>query len=428
MNILAVNPWVYDFAAYDFWLKPYGFLTILTYLHNKGVKVDYIDCLNNKVTVDNLGRGKYFSQPIEKPPIFKAIPRYFKRYGITIEHLKKSLEGKKPDYILITSSMTYWYPALIDITRILKSHFPQTPIILGGTYATLCYEHAKTNIPCDFVFKNDSLEKFFNLLNIEVSYEELYSTMPIYENFYQKQDYIVFRTSWGCPFSCSYCAIKELFSDFFHINQQKVIQFIKKYADKGVKDFVLYDDAFLYNQSYVKSLLKTLEKLALNIRLHTPNALHLKFLDEEIAGLLKKTGFVNPHFGLETLNPELQKLWGDKVTKEDLIRGISLLKKAGFSEGEFSVYLLLGYPGQNLAALKADSEFINALGAKVSLAEFSPVPKTKIFDENKFSEPLLHNNSVFSSFQQEKIKEFWEIKNFVRNLNRKFSLKSKVTG
>jgi len=27
-NILLINPWIYDFAAYDFWMKPLGLLTL----------------------------------------------------------------------------------------------------------------------------------------------------------------------------------------------------------------------------------------------------------------------------------------------------------------------------------------------------------------------------------------------------------------
>ena len=71
MNILAINPWIVDFAAYDFWLKPYGFLVILSYLKNKRVNVDYIDCLDKKISQGTFGRGKYFSQIIKKPDIHK---------------------------------------------------------------------------------------------------------------------------------------------------------------------------------------------------------------------------------------------------------------------------------------------------------------------------------------------------------------------
>ncbi|MDP8290155.1 MAG: radical SAM protein [Candidatus Susulua stagnicola] len=423
MNILAINPWIVDFAAYDFWLKPYGFLALLTYLKNKGLNISYIDCLNNKITNANFGRGKYYSEIIEKPLALKSVPRYFKRYGITLDQFREYIANKNPDYILITSSMTYWYPGIIDAVNILKKEFPKVKIILGGTYATLLPKHAKKTTGCDFIFENYLLEDFFKLLKVKLNLEELLSTFPSYNEFYPTLDYIVLRTSWGCPFECDFCAIKKTSFKFFRLNIQSVINFILKYHHQGIKDFVLYDDAFLYEPNYAKELLRKIDNLNLNLNFHTPNALHLRFLDKEIANLLKKTGFINPHFGLETLNPKLQKLWGDKVKKDDLIKGANWLRQAGFRNGEFSAYLLLGYPNQNLNELKSDVDFLNSLGARAALAEFSPTPQTKIFQEYKedLNEPLLHNNSIFGFFQKEKIKDFWKIKNYTRESNKKLN-------
>ncbi len=55
MDILALNPRIVDYAAYDFWLKPYGFLVFLTYL-KKQLKIDYIDCLDKKYSKLILGK------------------------------------------------------------------------------------------------------------------------------------------------------------------------------------------------------------------------------------------------------------------------------------------------------------------------------------------------------------------------------------
>ncbi|MBN2120175.1 MAG: radical SAM protein [Candidatus Omnitrophica bacterium] len=423
MRILAINPWIYDFAAYDFWLKPYGFLSILSYLKTKQNRIDFIDCLDKKISKDPFGRGKYYSERIAKPKLLESVPRYFKRYGKTIAEVESEIKKTKPDFILITSSMTYWYPAISEVIKILKTHHPGTPIILGGTYATLCHSHAESIIGCDYLFENRKLNGFFELFNIGYEPKELFSTLPRYEDFYHKLDYVVLRTSWGCPFSCSYCAINELSDGFFRISQEKVIKFILKYCRKGIGDFVFYDDALLYENKYIKSLLRKILEAKINVRFHTPNALHLRFLDEETASLLKRTGFTNPHFGLETLNPSLQKKWGDKVNLSEVEKGVKTLKKAGFKNGEFSLYLLLGYPDQDLEELKKEIDFLNSQGARVSLAEFAITPKTKIFKdyENMFADPLLHNNSIFFSSRPQALKEFYWIKDYTRQLNKKLS-------
>ena len=441
MNILAVNPWIYDFAAYDYWLKPYGFLTLLTYISERGGKIDYLDALSAKVSHDEFGRGKYFSETIPTPEICKNIPRYFKRYGLRVEEFKNKLPQKKYDYILLTSSMTYWYLGVIDTVKILREAYPGTPIVLGGTYATLCREHAQEKAGCDKVFGNDELEKFFAFLNLPFERENFYATLPQWELFYPQPEYMVVKSSWGCPFTCSYCANPYLFKGFLRLPIEKVFDYIKKYS-VWTKNLVLYDDAFLYSPpleenncceatkgeaeppqiNYAKALLKKIAALDMGLSFHTPNALHWKFLDAELAHLLKTCGFKLPCFGMETMDENLQKSWGGKTGREELVRGVKLLREAGYRDGGYAVYLLLGYPGQDLSRLKKDLEFLNRLGVKVALAEFSPVPHTAIFETygKDLDEPLLQNNSIFGGCEKEKMQEFWKIKNYAKALNARF--------
>lgn len=48
IRFLLVNPPIYDFAAYDFWLKPYGLLSVAGYLRGKAEfqLFDYLDRLH----------------------------------------------------------------------------------------------------------------------------------------------------------------------------------------------------------------------------------------------------------------------------------------------------------------------------------------------------------------------------------------------
>ena len=38
-HILLINPWIHDFAAYDFWAKPMGLLIIAGLLKAHGIAV-----------------------------------------------------------------------------------------------------------------------------------------------------------------------------------------------------------------------------------------------------------------------------------------------------------------------------------------------------------------------------------------------------
>ena len=48
MRALLVNPWVYDFKAFDFWNKPVGLLIVADILKKFGFEIDFIDCMDRK--------------------------------------------------------------------------------------------------------------------------------------------------------------------------------------------------------------------------------------------------------------------------------------------------------------------------------------------------------------------------------------------
>lgn len=81
MRALLVNPWVYDFKAFDFWNKPLGLLIVARLLKSCGFEIDYLDCLDRaspyyqtNTRTDAFGRGKYLFEGVEKPRSSKKSP------------------------------------------------------------------------------------------------------------------------------------------------------------------------------------------------------------------------------------------------------------------------------------------------------------------------------------------------------------------
>ena len=86
-------------------------------------------------------------------------------------------------------------------------------------------------------------------LKADYDAERIFTTLPCYEDFYRELDYVVLRTSWGCPFNCSYCAIAVLSQGFTTVGVEPVVTFIKKYRRRGIEDIVFYDDALLVDRN-----------------------------------------------------------------------------------------------------------------------------------------------------------------------------------
>jgi radical SAM superfamily enzyme YgiQ (UPF0313 family) len=299
---------------------------------------------------------------------------------------------EKPTSIYMASGMTYWYPGVRLAIRILKEHFPGVPIILGGIYATLCFDHANRTSGATYVYRGN----FFKSGQDDI--------LPAYDLLKEKE-MLPLNTSRGCPFHCTYCASGILNEHFVQRDPVDVFEELMHYRDRyGTKRFVFYDDALLYRpDSGIKKLLRMVMASGGGFRFYTPNGLHARFIDEELAYLLKASGFKELRLSLETANEKIQKLTGDKVSATDLKRAVLLLKEAGFEKNDIGVYILIGTPWLNIEKTKEDVLFVNSLGAKAVLASYSPIPHTKdytilvesgIIEENL--DPIWHNKAVFS--------------------------------
>lgn len=447
-SILLVNPWIHDFSAYDLWMKPLGLLYLGAFLEKHNYKVYLIDCLNTHSRDRKFGCGKLPYQVIAKPAIFKDIPRKYKRYGITPEtlsyELKRFANSTSPELILVTSMMTYWYPGVFETIRHLKNNFPNVPIVLGGIYATLCYEHAVKYSGADYVIKGPGEMAILKLANqllsnqcssVRATHElplpddlpypayHLYpvrndiiktniskqsiptTTTNISNGVYDSLSYVAMLTSRGCPFKCTYCASTLLYDGFYQRAPEKVFAEIEHYITKfKINDIAFYDDALMVNpENHIEPLLDLIISKGINkkVSFHTPNGLHIRYISQSIAQKLFDAGFKTLRLGFESNQLRWQSNSSGKVTNNEFIVVINNLKNAGYFPDDIGVYLMLGLPGQTIEEINKTIEFVKQNGCRIKIAQYAPIPGTVAFqkavDEYGLNpdEPLLHNKSIY---------------------------------
>jgi len=418
-HILAVNPWIHDFSAYDVWAKPAGLFTLVSILRLHGYRVSYIDCLDrfheNAGASDPKkrgGRGPYLKTEIPKPKALANIPRRYSRYGIRPEWFKADLASTpRPDLVLVTSMMTYWAPGVQETIRMVKAVYPESPLLLGGIYASLCSEHATHFSGADQIVPGACESR---ILDVAGAYTRWHAT-PMFDpgdldtypfpafDLQRKIGYIPLLTSRGCPYSCEYCASHRLSPIRLERSAESVVEEIRYWQSTfAVSDFALYDDAFLVNSD--RHALPLLEKLAgteLSIRIHTPNALHIRQVTREAARLMFKTGFETIRLGLETADPASRRTMDDKVTIKEFRRAVAVLKAAGFNAGQIGVYLLVGLPEQSMDSVKQAIKEVKDTGATPIPAYYSPIPHTALWEKavgsSRYdlpSDPVFTNNSI----------------------------------
>ena len=411
-HILLLNPWITDFAAYNLWIKPLGLLKIASLLRENGFRVTLIDCLYFPIKTKRCGDGKFFKTKIEKPPPLKSIPRNYSQYGIPEEILLKRLSFlEEPDLICVTSGMTYWYPGVFKLIETTKKLFKNVPTILGGIYATLCYEHAKKHSGVDIVFSGtgeiEILELISELTSMKLQTSNLKRQTcelpyPAFD-LYPQLDYVCLATSRGCPFKCTYCASPFLTKGFFKRDPLKIVDEIEYWVSKyRINNIAFYDDALLIEPSkHFIPMMKEVIKKSIRCNFHTPNAIHIKEIDEEVADLLFRGGFKTIRLGFETSDETTQIETGRKVDNEEYRQAVKYLKRVGYSGDEIGVYIMAGLPGQRVGEVQESIAFVKETGAKPMLVEYSPIPHTSLFEKAKKmsrfdleNEPLFHNNSI----------------------------------
>jgi radical SAM superfamily enzyme YgiQ (UPF0313 family) len=362
-----------------------------------------------KINSRSFGTGKFFSEEINKPPIYAQVPRKFKRYGIPIDSFKEQLGSiPKPEVILVTSIMTYWYPGVHEAVYILKKYFPNTPVILGGIYATLCNGFASSYSKADVVFEGSNIRQLLSIIeNLTYTRADFkYTNFLEWPNpafsLYKYLDYSCVLTSIGCPFKCTYCASQKLNPEFLQRPVDSVVrEIIQRIEENKVIDFAFYDDAlFVNSEKHIKPILKNIADFGVDLRLHSPNGLHARFLDEELAYLLNQAGFKTIRLSLESSDPKTLSETGNKINVTEMKKAVNNLLTCNFTPENIAVYIMMGIPGQTFEEVEETIEFVHSLGVQSRLSMYSPIPETLDFDKMKrqmptesLDDPLNHNNT-----------------------------------
>jgi len=402
-KILLVNPPIYDFAAYDFWLKPSGMLSVAGNLRGKAdfKLFDYLDRLapfmagQKKCESDRWGRGRFYCEHSPVPQVLEAIPRYFRRFGLPQRLFADFLAKEGPfDYVMVQTTMTYWYNGLEEVIEDIRCTWPQAKIILGGNYVTLCCDHAQT-LGADLLVKGMNLEPLWEYLAIDPDLQQ-----PALWEVYDKLNVGILKLTEGCPFNCTYCSVPMVYGTFKTRSLEHSLGELELLCRLGAGNVAFYDDALLFEADKVLiPFLSDVLKRNLRVNFHSPNALNARFVTSELAELMIRAGFKTFYLGFESASKQWQKQTGSKVFSDELAEATRHLLAAGAEPENITAYQILGHPHIDIQELEASMRFVSSLGIRGMLADFSPIPGTPDGEYCRkwidLDEPIMHNKTAF---------------------------------
>jgi radical SAM superfamily enzyme YgiQ (UPF0313 family) len=413
-HALLVLPPVYDFALFDLFIKPYPLLVIGKSLQRAGYRVSLLNCLDysNEPSHQCLksprrhtnGTGKFFKQRVEKPVPLRKIERHYCRYGIINEEIQRQVSESRPDVVLVTTGMTYWYPGVREVVQTIRNIDSSVPIIVGGIYATLLRNHCMKTTEADEVVSGPAFPMLADVLGAygfplpdETTPDDLLILHAIYT------DAAVLRIHRGCPFRCSYCASFALSGEFREGDPVSAFALVRRIHEKlGTRVFAFYDDALLARkETGIIPFLHMVCDSGLDLEFYLPNGIHLCYCDGTTARLMRKAGFREVRIGVESTRPDFHHTFDRKIDIAALGEGISILKDAGFRGHEIGCYIMAGLPGQYREEVEESVHYVSRFGVRIYIAEYSPVPGTGLWRESVQKsvypleeEPLFHNNTI----------------------------------
>lgn len=437
-HALLVNPWIHDFAAYDFWAKPMGLFVLAGLLRKADWRVSVIDCLDRFHPIlpsgdpgKRYGRGPYLKTQIDKPKALADVDRKFSRYGIEPQWFERDIGSiETPDLIVVTSLMTYWYTGVQETIAFIRRTWPDQPLVLGGIYASLCTDHAREHSGADRVITGPGEKAILKLAAKIAGGPAMSGFDPLALDSYpypafdlqHRINYLPLLTSRGCPFKCAYCASHLIEPRRLVRSPESILEEIIYWQKNfGVSDFVLYDDAFLTDtHRHAVPLLEKIISAGIQARFHTPNAVHIRGISATTSRLMYRAGFKTLRLGLETTDFEDRQSLDRKVTEAEFQRAADDLRAAGFKKEQVGAYLLVGLPGQNMAHVANSIQTVKNVGITPIPAYYSPIPGTALWpDAVKASrydleaDPIFTNNAILPCIEE---KFSWDYITRIRDL------------
>lgn len=243
------------------------------------------------------------------------ISTYLKKQGITTQLMTKDqiIPNYQPDIIFITSIFTYWSQSVQQTTQLLRETYPNTPIIIGGVYASLMPEHCqKTCTPDDIITgiipETENLKPDYSLLGT---------------------DYQVIHSTRGCIRKCTNCGV-------YKVEPQWTCK--KSIKNELVKRKILFYDNNILANTHIEDLLNELiwlKKLGQITTIESQSGFDARILVKKphLAKMLKQAGFTNIRIAWD----------GPYKTGKIIKKAIKLLTDAGYTSNKIQIFMLFNY-------------------------------------------------------------------------------------
>ncbi len=343
------------------------------------------------------------------------------RYGLTYDEIRARIESYKPDVVGVSNGFSSGFRQALSVCEEARKVNPEIITVVGGAHPSAVPAEVASCAPIDFVIIGEGEYTFRDLLgNIEnrawsgldglawkgngdtvvnpkTTFIENLDDLPwparhllpmeryfeIGEAFLltKRKPFTPLNTSRGCVAKCTFCPVHATWGGKWRARSAENVldemeHLITRY---GIKEIHFDDDNLVLNKKRAEKLFQGMIDRKLDVVWTIPTGLALWAVDEELLGLMKRSGcyklFVAVESGDEHMLHEIIRKPLDLKKVKPLVR---TMQRLGI---EVESFFVVGMPGETKESLRQSFRFARALDTDVTHYFFAnPMPGTKLWE------------------------------------------------
>lgn len=365
-------------------VPPIGIAYLAAVLEKEGYNVKIIDCL-----LEGYKKPKEIGERI--------------RYGLSDEEIKKKIKKYSPDIVGVSCLFSNKYRDAHNLCKLTKEVDKNLITVMGGPHVTAVPEEVLKDKNVDFIILGEGEYSFLDLINAlnenkvfskvdgigyrengvikiipKTEYIKNLDELPLPARHLLKMDeycntesphsgikrrpFATITTSRGCPFRCSFCAIRKIWGLKYRTRSAESVldeigMLVKKY---GIRELHFEDDNFAFDKERATKILDGIVEHGFALTLNSPSGLALATLDDGLIEKMVKAGYYSISIAVESGDPYvLHNLMHKPVVLEKVK---PLVKKARSIGLNVKGFFMLGYPGETKGSMQRTVEFASKAG------------------------------------------------------------------
>lgn len=372
----------------------------LAYIEHQNKPYQSMDILNHFYA-----EGKESHKPFHNAdfvwPVITYLGSYLNRHGLTFDYvnlfqtekelLKEKLLANEYLTIAITTTLYVSPHPVMEIVSFIRKYNKTARIVVGGPHianSSKVADEASLQsffkyLGGDFyVISSEGEATLVNLINAfkqgadlaaveNIAYrrgKEFVLTAQTIERSSLEEnmvDYTIFpraefgefistRTAKSCPFTCSFCAFPERAGKYVYEGVEIVEHELNHIRELGgVSTVTFIDDTFNVPKGRFKEILRMMIRNGYGFRWNS--TYRCDHGDEEAIELMAEAGCEGVFLGIESGSDTMLKTMNKTAKRQDYIRAIPLLSKAGIST---YASLVVGFPTETYETLQETIDLV----------------------------------------------------------------------